>query len=129
MNSLPGDMAAVPEEFRELLQKEDVARMVRPRGQVLLYAGHYPLGVFVVLAGSLAIEAAPCEGKEPFREVVVTGRPLLLPPVKELDHPAGVCVTTTGEVDMIFVPRTLLANDPSLGELLAASGCMDQSLS
>ena len=128
MNSLPGEIAAVPEEFRELLQMEDVARVVRPRGQVLVYAGHYPLGVFLVLAGGLVLETGSREGKESSREVVAGKRPLLLPPVRKLTEPARVSVKTAGEVDLIFVPKTLLDTDPGVGELIAAAGCVEHSL-
>jgi len=111
-------VGSVPDPVRRLLGWRDVIRGIRPAGQVLLYRGHRPGGVFVLLSGSVLFERGAGELKS-LREVgVPEGGAVLLPLPTELDVESPVQITVATEVDLVFVPGTLIESDEQIARAL-----------
>jgi hypothetical protein len=111
--------AAVEEHLARLARHPDVLRARRPAGQVLVYAGHVPQSLFLVLRGVLRLE--PRDG-EPVREVVVTpGRPLVACPPSALSDEADVTIALATDAEVVFVPRTLVQGDREMARLVEAA--------
>jgi CRP-like cAMP-binding protein len=89
----------------------DVQAVRLGRGQVLQYPGHYPLGIWVVLEGSLRL--LPGGGSLPTQ-----GGPFLLPALADLDGPAecGAVVETAAEA--LFIPHSLAREDAAVRRLV-----------
>lgn len=93
-------------------------------GQVLLYEGHYPAGVFVVLSGALDL----LERHAPHGPRLRPGeRPLVLPDPRELDLPVRREVRVAEPAELLFVPRRA-ALLPAFDEPLASGELEAHSL-
>ena len=115
----------------ELSRLPDVSRLAGSAGQVLLYAGHFPPGLFVLLGGTLRLEdpAARSRGGGPGLTGVETGGvPALLPPLDELELPSTKDVVVSAECDLLAIPRSLALASPVVRRLLARSGARPVSL-
>ncbi|RMG45914.1 MAG: hypothetical protein D6718_06400 [Acidobacteria bacterium] len=101
-----------------LLEIDDVVEIQGHRGEVLVYAGHQPPGLFLVTAAR--IEVAPPGEKTP-RPFADTSRgPFLLPALPDLDRPAPATITLGSDAELIFIPRSLAAGQPRLRKLLGS---------
>ena len=115
----------------ELSRLPDVSRLAGAAGQVLLYAGHFPPGLFVLLGGALRLEdpAARPRGTGPSPAGVETGGlPALVPPLEELELPSTKDVVVSAECDLLAIPRSLALASPVVRRLLARSGARPVSL-
>jgi hypothetical protein len=119
--------------LEELSRLPDVSRLTGAAGQVLLYAGHFPPGLFVLLGGALRLEdpagrsrgngrAADPAGVEP------GGAPALVPPLDELELPSTKDVIVSADCELLAVPRSLALASPSVRRLLARCGARPVSL-
>lgn len=84
----------------------DVMRARRPAQQVLVYEGHLPLRLFLVLDGAVAVEA-PARSA-PLVRSTREGGPFFVPDPRELDRPAGARVVLAVESDLLCIPRSLV---------------------
>jgi len=130
-----GAPAAGPEgcgaALEELSRLPDVSRLTGAAGQVLLYAGHFPPGLFVLLGGTLRLEdpAARSRGGGPGLTGVETGGvPALLPPLEELELPSTKDVVVSAACDLLAIPRSLALASPAVRRLLARCGARPVSL-
>jgi hypothetical protein len=115
----------------ELSRLPDVSRLAGGAGQVLLYAGHFPPGLFVLLGGALRLEdpSARSRGAGPPAAGVETGgRPALVPPLEELELPSTRDVVVGAECDLLAIPRSLALASPAVRRLLARCGARPVSL-
>jgi hypothetical protein len=115
----------------ELSRFPDVSRLTGAAGQVLLYAGHFPPGLFVLLGGALRLEdpAARSRGTGPSPAGVETGGlPALVPPLEELELPSTKDVVVSAECDLLAIPRSLALASPVVRRLLARAGARPVSL-
>lgn len=89
----------------------DVQAVRMEPGQVLQYAGHYPLGIWVVLSGRLRVmphellldaDAAPC----------------LLPALPDLDRQAVEGAVVERAADALFIPHSVAREDQAVRRLL-----------
>lgn len=86
----------------------DVTRIQGHPGQVILYPGHYPPGVFVVLSGALKRLPRGGDGHVRPAEVLAAGRRVfLVPDPEELEAPVSSGVEVLEESEILFVPRSL----------------------
>lgn len=116
----------------ELSRLPDVSRLAGAAGQVLLYAGHFPPGLFLLLGGALRLEdpAARTRGSGP---AVPSGiepgpPPALLPPLDELDLPSTRNVVVSADCELLAIPRSLARTRPAVRRLLARCGARPVSL-
>jgi hypothetical protein len=117
----------------ELSQHPDVSRLVGTAGQVLVYAGHFPPGLFVLLGGALRLEdpAARSRGNGPGSSParVETGDlPALVPPLEELELPSTKDVVVSAECDLLAIPRSLALASPVVRRLVARCAARPVSL-
>lgn len=95
---------------------QDLTRVGMPAGQVLVYAGHYPQGLFIVLGGRVVLEGPP-DGAM-LRDV--NGTPFVLPAPAEIDLPSAYSVRVDSDADLLFVPRSVALATPEVTRLLDA---------
>jgi len=129
--SAPGaDRLEAGTALDELSRLPDVSRVSGTAGQVLLYAGHFPPGLFVLLGGALRLEdpAARSRGGPTPPGVESGGLPALVPPLEELELPSTKDVVVSAACDLLAVPRSLALASPAVRRLLARSGARPVSL-
>jgi len=101
----------------------DVARLTVHAGQVLVYPRHTPPGIFVVQRGALCrfaegtLPAAGC-GQ---RFDAADGR-FAVPAPEELGAPAAAGVLAETDVELLFIPRSVVLEGPAVAAALAAAG-------
>ena len=101
----------------------DVGRMTVHAGQVLVYPRHTPPGLFVVLKGVLCRFA---EGTVPEagcgdRLDAVAGA-FAVPAPDEVGEPARAGVAAETDVELLFVPRSVVLSRADVARILAAAG-------
>jgi hypothetical protein len=124
------DIKALSDRLATLEGIDQVTRLRFPHGQVLMYQTHLPPGAFVFLSGSLKLEDTEARGahKPTARVLARADRPVVLPPVDELDMPVGVTVHLESDAEVLFIPRTLLHSRPEIGKLLELAELHSHSL-
>ena len=111
--SLPKPMRLPPSPFAtQLLAIPGVERVQFKKGQVLLYAGHYPPGIFFIMSGSVAVQDPTQAGEE--LELDAGDGAFVLPGLGELDLKAGRTVRAASDVELLLAPRSILQADPQL---------------
>lgn len=100
-----------------------VQQLILPAGQVLIYSGHTPPGVFVFLSGCVRC------GSRAWRNGN-GDRPFLIPEPRALDHPLADSVVLEGDSTAVFVPRSIVMRHVAVRQLLQiiASGQFDPKL-
>jgi hypothetical protein len=106
-----------------LTRLPDVARLTAHPGQVLVYPRHTPPGVFVVLAGVLCRFA---DGTTPEAECgdlwdAAQGA-FAVPAPDELGQPAAAGLSANTDLDLLFVPRSVVLSRTDVAPILAAAG-------
>ncbi len=105
----------------------EVLRGRRPQGQVLVYAGHVPLSLFVVMTGKVRVEhPSPDRWIEEFE--ATPERPLLTPAPDALGQTARATVSLAEDSDVLFVPRSIVTSDPSIVAALSEPAFLSLSL-
>lgn len=99
-----------------LEQFPDVRPMVLPGGQVLLYAGHEPPGIFVVVRGTVRVDR-PRRGRYELDAREVS---FCLPEPRAIDDRARDEFSLAGETHLLYVPRSALHDDPDLRAAIEA---------
>jgi hypothetical protein len=99
------------EALRALRTYPDVQTVRMERGQVLQYAGHYPLGIWVVLSGLLRLTPD---------DLVLDADhgPRVLPALVDLDRQAAQGAVVERAADALFVPHSLAREDEVVRRLL-----------
>jgi hypothetical protein len=106
--------------LERLASVPDVIRARRPAGQVLVYAGHVPQGLFVLLEGRLRLEGEVDEGGEArVVEVVSGGRPLLTVAPTALGDPATTTLVLETDAEVVCVPRSLVKTNATVADLVS----------
>ena len=97
--------------LRALRTYPDVQTVRLERGQVLQYAGHYPLGIWVVLSGRLRLvtDDLPLDAEDGVRVV---------PALADLDRPAARGAVVERAADALFVPHSVAREDEAVRRLL-----------
>jgi len=101
----------------------DVERITVHAGQVLVYPRHTPPGLFVVLEGVLRRFA---EGTAP--EAVcgdlldAASGAFAVPAPDEVGEPARAGVAAETDVELLFVPRSVVLSRADVARILAAAG-------
>lgn len=121
----PGSGAAggCAEALAALRGLPDVSALQGAEGQVLLYAGHFPPGLFLLLSGALRLDTAGAPSA-----VRANGTPLVVPPLAELDLPSACDVVVSAACDLLAIPRSLALASPAVKRLLAGCGAKPVSL-
>lgn len=95
-----------------------------PAGQVLLYEGHLPPGIFVVTHGKIAFHS----DKDPKPVTVnATIMPFLLPCLHALQQPAAATATIIEPVNVTYLPRSAILLRPELEKFIVSQVCGDCS--
>ncbi len=120
-SAMRDDVAARYREdwMRELASIPDVSRVRMPRGQIALYLGHYPPGVFVAVSGKLRL--LPISRRDANREVNEITAPFVFPSAGDLPWPSEVTVVVAEDVQLIFIPRTLVTVSDRVRAMLDAA--------
>lgn len=82
-----------------------------PSGQVLLYEGHEPPGVYVTVSGNLRLSG----GGQPD---LLVHAPCVVPDPREVCHRSPRTVTLASDVHAVFLPRSVLLADAAIGARL-----------
>ena len=116
-----------PEEaLEELSRTTDVFRCRRPKGQVLVYAGHLAQSLFVVLSGRVLVRSGKSNGVEaPSREVAA---PFVAPALADVARPAPVTLELAEDAELLFIPLGLCVPGGRVAELLEELDLTDLSL-
>ncbi len=86
----------------------DVTPIQIGAGQVLVYAGHYPQGVYIVLSGSVGLHDPERDPESrPWRRLDASAGPVVIPALEELDAPATLLARVDVPVRLLFIPRSL----------------------
>ncbi len=97
----------------------DVARISGRPGQVILYPGHTPPGVFVVLAGAVKRVPERWAGHPRPAEVLDAAQgAFVVPDPAELDRPAACGLEIVSSAKLLFVPRSLILGGGGVAERL-----------
>lgn len=108
--------------LRALRTYPDVQTVRMERGQVLQYAGHYPLGIWVLLSGSLRLV--------PDDVLVDADRgPSVLPALADLDRPMSQGALVERAADALFVPYSVAREDDAVRRLLEHVSASPEALS
>ena len=103
----------------------DVTALSMTRGQVLVYEGHYPQGLWVVLGGCVSLHGTGLATAE-HRDAAAS--PFVLPPPSEIDTPSALTVTVTDDARLLFVPRSVALASPAVIRLIERGLLTDCSL-
>lgn len=88
-------------------------------GQVILYPGHTPPGVFVVLAGAVKRVPERTNGHPRPAEVLDAAKgPFVVPDPSDLDRPASWGIEIVSAAELLFVPRSLVLGTGGVAERL-----------
>src|SRR5512138_1611250 len=101
----------------------EVARLTVHAGQVLVYPRHTPPGVFVVVGGVLrrfAPGTAPEAGVGD--RLDASKGPFAVPSPGEVAEPARAGVVAETDVEILFVPRSVVLQGTDVARTLAAAG-------
>ena len=100
-----------------------VGRITVHAGQVLVYPRHTPPGLFVVLAGVLrrfadgTLPEAGCGDR-----LDAAGGSFAVPAPDEVGEPARAGVAAETDVELLFVPRSVVLSRADVARILAAAG-------
>ena len=106
-----------------LCSLRDVGRITVHAGQVLVYPRHTPPGLFVVLAGVLrrfaegTLPEAGCGDR-----LDAAAGSFAVPAPDELREPAAAGVAAETDVELLFVPRSVVLERADVARILAAAG-------
>ena len=106
-----------------LISLPDVARITIHAGQVLVYPRHTPPGVFVALTGVLCrfadgtVPQAGCGER-----LDAASGAFAVPAPEEVGEPAAAGVAATTDVELLFVPRSVVLDRKDLAQVFAAFG-------
>ena len=116
MMSLNSDMqklvAHLQEDFAGFGVRYDPA-------QTLIYKGHKPPGLLILLSGAIKIH---CHGDTPKAVSILHGEPILLTAIELIDLPAPCTVTTLETTEALVVPRSVVVGSDEAAQLLASYG-------
>ncbi len=102
-----------------LLAHSSVTRLRLPSGQVLIYAGHTPGGLYVLLSGWVYLTKSLSEKLHPAARIIKAGKSAVLyPSLTDLDRPAECHSVIGAAVDIMFVPRMLIQSQVEIRQLL-----------
>lgn len=95
-------------------------------GQVLIYEGHYPPGLFLVVSGCVVVEdpGKPDSGVE----LDADAGSFLFPGLNELDLKVARTVRAQTPVEMLIAPRSQLKIDGKLRQLFQSPDLVQVSL-
>jgi hypothetical protein len=101
----------------------DAGRMTVHAGQVLVYPHHTPPGLFVVLAGVLRRFAHGTVPEAGCGELLdAASGAFAVPTPDEVGRPAGSGVAAQTDVELVFVPRSVVLDGAAVAEILGAAG-------
>jgi hypothetical protein len=101
----------------------DVARITVHPGQVLVYPHHTPPGLFVAVAGVLCRFAAGTLPEAGCGDLWDAARgAFACPAPDEMRVPAHAGVAAKTDVELLFVPRSVVLSRPDVAGVLAAAG-------
>ena len=101
----------------------DAERITVHAGQVLVYPRHTPPGLFVVLEGVLCrfaegtVPEAACGDR-----LDAAGGAFAVPAPDEVGEPAAAGVAAETDVEILFVPRSVVLFRTDVARILAAAG-------
>jgi hypothetical protein len=102
-----------------LLGLPDVTVLTGVAGQVLVYPGHFPHGLYAVLSGS--VELTDARGVCEPERVSAERAPFVIPAPDEIDVAAGRGVTVAEPARLLFIPRGLASRSQAVAAILR--GC------
>jgi len=101
----------------------DSGRMTVHAGQVLLYPRHTPPGLFVVLEGVLRRFAEGTVPEAGCGDLLDSASGVFAVPAPgEVGEPAGSGVAAQTDVELLFVPRSVVLRSEAVVSALAAAG-------
>ncbi len=101
----------------------EAGRITVHAGQVLLYPRHTPPGLFVVLAGVLRRFAEGTVPEAGCGDLLDSASGVFaVPAPDEVGEPVGAGVVAQTDVELLFVPRSVVLRGEAVSRALAASG-------
>ncbi len=116
---LPLPATASPSDMQHLETLEGVTLMKMAAGQVLVYREHRSPGIFMVLSGRIEVPDERGQRRpSPHRAEALPGRPVLIPGPDTVDEPFSHTWAVTEAAEVLYLPRTLVHDDPALKKRL-----------
>lgn len=100
----------------QLLEFEDVIEVTAHAGEVLVYAGHQPPGLF--LCSDARLELLDPEDRHPHPIGRAFGGPFLFPALDDLGRASPGTIRLCEDASLVFLPRSLAAGSAELRALL-----------
>lgn len=104
----------------------DVTALTGAAGQVLVYPGHFPHGLYAVLSG--AVELTDAHRARPPERISADGGPFVVPAPDELELAAARGVTVCEPARLLFVPRGLALSSQAVAAILHGCSVSARSL-
>ena len=102
---------------------KDAGRITVHAGQVLVYPRHTPPGLFVVLEGVLRRFAEGTVPEAGCGDLLdAASGAFAVPSPAEVGEPAGAGVAAQTDVELLFVPRSVVLEGAAVARTLAAAG-------
>ena len=115
-----GESAGFSECVEVLRQTPGVTPLSLPSGQVLVYAGHTPSGLYLALKGSIELTRCDVPG-DPAPTILDAKKGVFLFPEYSCMHePLTFTVTIKRKAELLFIPRSLILGDPQIRKILEA---------
>lgn len=110
----------------QLREFPGIAQVAFRGGQVLIYEGHYPPGLFLVVSGCVVVEDPGKPGMG--TELDAGAGPFLFPGPNELDLKVARTIRAQSPVEMLLVPRSRLKTDGRLRQFFQSPNLVQVSL-
>ena len=102
---------------------KDAGRITVHAGQVLVYPRHTPPGLFVVLEGVLRRFAQGTVPEAGCGDLLdASSGAFAVPAPDEVGEPAGAGVAAQTDVELLFVPRSVVLESETVANVLIAAG-------
>ncbi len=116
---LPLPATTSPSDLQQLKTLEGVTLIRMAAGQVLVYREHRSPGVFMLISGKIEVPDERGQRRpSPHRAEALPGRPVLIPGPDTVDEPFSHTWAVTDAAEVLYLPRTLVHDDPDLRKRL-----------
>jgi hypothetical protein len=99
------------QDFNVLRVAEGVMRVSMPPGQILLYRGHVPLGLYLILKGALELESGADAASLPGHLLDAKKGAFLFPGFFHMNEPFPTNALVTRKIEFLFIPRSVIHSD------------------
>jgi hypothetical protein len=102
-----------------LRQAPGVTRLNMPAGQILIYAGHIPMGLYLALKGAIEIRTSETLQDDSAVRILDAKKGIFLfPEYTSIHTPLAFTATIKRKAELLFLPRSLILGDQQIRKIL-----------